>query len=336
MRDGLVVLDSNGEVVVHNPAAGPLLKQLHAELPDLTAHHVCEGARSLRTECRGCLFSPEVGPRSCVVEIEGGVFEIQAAQLEPDADGRSGRVLVSRDVSDRIAQDERQIHQERLAVLGEVAAVMAHELNNPLAAISMYNQMLATELGDDPRFADNVDVIQRNVESCTRTIRDLLDYATDAVPEVGGVDVNATLEDVSAFLRPIRERSGVDLHMDLGPEPLEVTGDEVQIRQVFVNLIVNAIQAVGSGGHVSVESTAEDGFAVVHVVDDGCGIPRAVHEKIFRPFFTTKERGEGTGLGLPTARRIAEMHGGGLDLVSSGEAGTQFRVRLRRRPEDAL
>ncbi len=336
MRDGLVVLDSDGELVLHNRASGPLLKQLRSERSAITAHHVCDGAKNLQTECRSCLFSPEVGPRSCVVEIEGGVFEIQAARLAPDAGGRSGRVLVSRDVSDRIAEDERQIHQGRLAVLGEVAAVMAHELNNPLAAISMYNQMLASELSEDARLSENVDVIQRNVESCTRTIRDLLDYATDATPEVGGgVDVNATLEDVSAFLRPIRERSDVELRMTLHAEPLDVTGDELQIRQVFVNLFVNAIQAVGSGGHVSVRSTAVDGFAVIHVADDGCGIPREVRERIFRPFFTTKERGEGTGLGLPTARRIAEMHGGGLDLVHSDETGTEFRVRLRLQLDEA-
>lgn len=334
MRDGLVVLDAGGELVVRNRAAGPILKQLRARESAITAHHVCNGSENGVVDCQRCLFSPEVGPRSCIVEIEGGVFEVSATQLAPDRDGRSGRVLISRDVSDRIAHDERQIHQERLAVLGEVAAVVAHELNNPLAAISMYNQMLATELGDDARFTENVDVIQRNVESCSRTIRELLDYATAATPEVDEVDVNATLEDVSVFLRPIRERSGVELRMSLHPEPLEVQGDEVQIRQVFVNLMVNAIQAVGRGGHVSIESTVEDGLAFVHVADDGPGIPSQVHEKIFRPFFTTKERGVGTGLGLPTARRIAEMHGGGLELVRSDETGTVFRVRLRLRSED--
>jgi len=339
MRDGLVVLDADGEVVIHNRAAGPLLKQLKTESASVSAYHVCEDARNLRTECSTCLFSPGVGPRSCVVEIDGGIYEIHAAKLAADASGRSGRVLVCHDLSDRIEQDERHIHQERLAVLGEVAAVMAHELNNPLAAISMYNQMLAAELADldeGERFDEHIKVIQRNVASCKQTIRELLDYATNTTPEIDVVDVKSTLEDVSIFLRPLRERSHVELRMALPDEPLEVTGDEVQIRQVFVNLIVNGIQALGTeGGWVSVETAIEDGYAIVDVRDNGPGIPDGVRDMIFRPFYTTKDRGEGTGLGLPTARRIAEMHGGGLELIKGARGESVFRVRLRLQPVNA-
>jgi two-component system NtrC family sensor kinase len=216
-----------------------------------------------------------------------------------------------------------------LAVLGEVAAVMAHELNNPLAAISLYNQMLATELAENESVQENVEVIQRNVESCKRTIRDLLDYSNNQTPAIGAVDVNATLEDVSSFLRLLRERSNVRITLDLAPLPLEVKMDEIQLRQIFVNLLVNAIQAIGpGGGEVSVKSSREDGYAAVDVVDSGCGIPAEMRQRIFRPFFSTKERGEGTGLGLPTARRITEMHGGTLQLLESSPAGSRFRVRL--------
>lgn len=335
MRDGLVVLDADGTPVIRNRAAGPLLKELRAEHSTLLPHHTCESADSRTKACHECLLSPGGGPRSCVVEIDGGVFEVHAAKMEADSNGRSGRVLVSRNLTDRIEQDEKQIHQERLAVLGEVAAVMAHELNNPLAAISMYNQMLAAELRDEPALRENVDVIQRNVESCTSTIRELLDYATAATPELGAVDLRATLEDVSTFLRPLRERKNVELSLNLPDSELLVNGDEIQLRQVFVNLIVNAIQACGpDGGSVSVTSKVGPGHCVVDVLDDGGGIPDDVREKIFRPFFTTKARGQGTGLGLPTARRITEMHGGRLDLVESGPDGTCFRVRLQIEREE--
>jgi len=335
MRDGLVVLDADGELVVHNRAAGPILTQLRDGNGTMRAYHRCDESEDRSAACHACLFSPEVGSSSCVVEIEGGVFEIHAERLAPDARGRSGRVLVSRDVSDRIARDERESHQDRLAVLGEVAAVMAHELNNPLAAISMYNQMLAAELRELPDLAENVDVIQRNVETCKRTIRELLNYATNATPELDTVELNATLEDASAFLRPLRERSNVALELNLWPQPLFVRGDEIQIRQVFVNLLVNAIQAVDAGnGAVSVTTLEEDGHAIVLVSDDGPGVPVEVREKIFRPFFTTKDRGEGTGLGLPTARRIAEMYGGGLELTNGKTTGSTFRVRFRLLQED--
>ena len=242
------------------------------------------------------------------------------------------------DFAIRVAQDEREIHQERLAVLGEVAAVVAHELNNPLAAINMFAQMIATKLPEDSDLREDVSIIERNTQTCSRTIRELLDYATGATPHMVCSEIHAILEDTLTFLRPLARRSGVQIEIDSAPQEAYVMGDEVQIRQIFVNLIVNAIQAVdaaGGAGHVSVRSVAEDGLAIVHVTDDGPGIPREVQEKIFRPFFTTKERGEGTGLGLPTARRIDEMHGGGLELVHSDGSGTVFRVRLRLQPEDA-
>ena len=332
MRDGLVVLDADGEPVIQNAAAGPLLQEIAAGPGSLVPHHLCSNAGAESEQCHRCLFAPEVGPRSCVMDIGGGVFEVHATTLAPDAEGRRGRLLVSRDLSDRVAQDEGQIHQERLAVLGEVAAVMAHELNNPLAAISMYNQMLAG-CGEGPA-AEATQVIQRNVESCKRTIRDLLSYATPTTPEVQAVDVHATLEDAGAFLRSLGKRSGVELELELARETLEVRGDEVQVRQVFVNLIVNAIQATGqargsAGGTVRVETRARGGQAQILVHDQGGGVPNELRERIFRPFFTTKSRGEGTGLGLPTARRIAEMHGGGLELLRSGPGGSTFRVRLR-------
>jgi len=335
MRDGLVVLDADGQPVVSNRAGRPLLDMLRDERVPALSHNICEHGRAGDEHCRECLFDVGAPPRSCVIDVGGGVYEVHVTRLAPDSSGRSGSVLLARDISDRVAQDERQIHQERLAVLGEVAAVMAHELNNPLAAISMYNQMLRAELGRDSGLRANVEVIQRNVESCKRAIRELLDYATASTPEITGLDVRDTLEDVATFLRPLRERSGVELELDLGREPLLVSGDEVQIRQIFVNLIVNAIQAIEGGGHVVVQARAGGDHVLVEVSDSGCGIDPQARELVFRPFYTTKARGEGTGLGLPTSRRIAEMHGGSLELVASGPGGTRFRVRLRRRVEGA-
>lgn len=334
MRDGLIVLDADGTPVVHNKAAAPILQQIVDAAWEPRPHHVCGMRERKKQTCRGCLFDPDGVPRSCMLEVAGGVYEVHATRLAPDKHGRAGRVLVSRDLSDRITQDEQQIHQERLAVLGEVAAVMAHELNNPLAAINMYNQMTVDEAQPDSEIAENSMVIQRNVQTCKRAIRELLDYATDTTPEIMAVDIAATLEDVSIFLRPIRERSNVKLEVNASETLHAVMGDEVQIRQVFVNLIVNAIQALGEqGGTVRVVAHEADSHVYVDVSDDGPGMAEEVREQIFRPFFTTKARGDGTGLGLPTSRRITEMYGGGLELLSSDTSGTCFRVRLGLAPE---
>jgi signal transduction histidine kinase len=337
MRDGLMVLDADGHPLVWNAAARPLVEIAASGGLELTAHRLCQSARASRGEapesaagaCHRCLFDAVAPPRSCLVDAGASVWEVHSTPLSAEPDGRAGRVLVARDVTDRITQDERQIHQERLAVLGEVAAVVAHELNNPLAAIRMFSQMLGRNLPPDSPLLEDVAVIERNIQACSRTIRDLLDYATGASPEVGELDVHATLADVERFLRALRERKGAELTLELAAPDASVLGDEVQVRQVFVNLILNALQA-GERVRVVVRTALEGNHLAVDVEDDGPGIPPDKHEAIFKPFYTTKPRGEGTGLGLPTARRITEIQGGSLELVSSRPGRTVFRVRLLR------
>ncbi len=329
MRDGLLVLDHRGDIVLRNDAVSALLDYRDRGGTGIS-RHVCHET-PVTDNCLSCLFEPRTGPKSCVIEAGGRVFEVHATSLAPDDRGRSGRVLVSRDITDRVQQDEREIHQERLSVLGEVAAVVAHELNNPLASISMFNEMLAAELDEASPLRENVEVIERNTETCKKTIRELLDYATGASPEIGPVDVHGTIGDVVRFLRPVADRSQVQLHTELGAANPFVTGDEVQLRQVFVNLVMNAIQAVEGAGEVRLESFDDEGQLVIEVRDTGAGIDPQDRDRIFRPFFTTKARGRGTGLGLSTAQRIAEMHGGGLNLAESSASGTAFRVRLRAR-----
>jgi signal transduction histidine kinase len=339
MRDALIVLDPDGEPEVWNRAAEPLIAVVRSGGQELRAHRAClraeengelngNGAEQ-EHPCLGCLFEPSAPPRSCLIDAGPLAFEVHSTRLTSMADGRSGRVLVARDVTDRVAQDEREIHQERLAVLGEVAAVMAHELNNPLAAIKMFTQMIESKLPEDSPLREDVSIIERNTQTCSRTIRELLDYATGAPPEVGSVDVHASLRDVASFLRAFREREETELVLELEAEDPIVISDEVQLRQVFVNLILNALQAVG-GGTVSVSTSQDGNHLVVDVTDDGPGIAAELADTIFRPFYTTKPRGSGTGLGLSTARRITEIQGGSLELVDGRPGHTTFRVRLLR------
>ena len=335
MRNGLVVLDSEGEVVFSNAAARPLLHMLRQgeRSGDLASRHPCTQEHR-QEHCSDCLLSPELEPRTCVLEFEGGTFEVNATRLEGELTGLSGRLLVSHDITDRVAQDEREMHQERLSVLGEVAAVMAHELNNPLAAIRMYAHLIDEQLGEQSELKEHIEVISRNTDNCSRTIRDLLTYAMDATPETGPVDLRDVILDVCSFLRPMHERAGVSLELDLGEDgPASVQGDELQLRQIFVNLIMNAVQALDAGGRVTVRLRVRGDHHVIEVSDDGPGIAPSDRERIFHAFFTTKPRGEGTGLGLSTARRIAELHGGGLELVDTDGPGSTFRVRLRRAVE---
>jgi two-component system sensor kinase FixL len=128
----------------------------------------------------------------------------------------------------------------------------------------------------------------------------------------------------------VSKRTPVEVTWALRAEHHLVRGDEVQLRQVFVNLAMNAFQAMNGGGkQVSIHTHSDDTHLLVDVVDEGEGIAEETRDEIFRPFFTSKPRGSGTGLGLPTARRITEMHGGSLDLLESRPGRTVFQVRLR-------
>jgi signal transduction histidine kinase len=335
MKDGLVLLDESGRVEISNEAAGPLLAILDSD-GSAVAPRRCAAAGKKSRNCAHCLADPFEPTTSCMIDANDRVFEVLATRL-PSARGRSGRVLVARDVTEYVTLDERKVHQERLAVLGEVGAVIAHELNNPLAAISMYAQMMEREMAGDPRWTEHIEVIRRNTEICKRTIRGLLDYAAATPgPEPEDVDVHEMLGDVARFLRPVLEKSGVTIEWELSASATAITCVESHLRHVFVNLILNACQAqTGPGGRIRIRTASpvadESGGSIgVEIEDSGPGIPESLRGRIFEPFFTSKASGKGTGLGLSTARRIIDAIGGRLTLVS-GEAGrTVFSVQVPR------
>lgn len=328
LRDGLLVLDETGEPVLANDAAAPFVELLRRRADALTSHYECAEA-DRETTCAGCLVQPDAPSRLCVLDVGGRTYEVHAAMIAPDSQGARGRVLVARDITDRVNRDEREIHQERLSVLGEVAAVLAHELNNPLTSIRMFAQMMADELPPDAPHREHVDVVLRNTEVCRRSIRELLGYANDSAPTAERVELADVLRDVARFVRPLADRAGVRIELQDDGVACELNADEIQLRQLFVNLLMNAVQAAEEpGGTVKVDWRMRRDSVHVDVIDSGPGIPEELQPRIFDAFVSSKPRGEGTGLGLPTARRIAELHGGGLDLIESRPGRTHFRVRL--------
>lgn len=334
MEDGLIYLDIEGNVALFNEAAQPIVSALHSKTQSVFARR-CMIAGAEGRNCFECLFDQNIDVPSCTVYVRERVYEIISTQLE-SSEGKHGRILVSRDITERTRIDEHQAHQERLAMLGEIVAVMAHELNNPLAAISMYNQMMEQELAGDSPYREHVDVIKRNADICKKTIRDLLDYSRTAVPELSEFDLNDLLTDVVQFLRPMYEKGNVAFDLRFLSDACLVESNEIYVRQILVNLLMNAIQAMGEkGGKVTVETRCErEGTVGVTVVDTGPGIPLELQAKIFEPFYTTKPAGKGTGLGLSTARRITEALQGRLELVHSEPGQTVFSIELPRSTTD--
>ncbi len=334
MQDALVFLDAEGRVALSNEAAGSVAGLLRAGAPrDLAVRCPLVFEAGALRDCVRCLARERAPRLACRIDLDGRILEVGASAIVSGATVL-GRLLVARDVTEQVAVDERSAHQERLAVLGEVAAVVAHELNNPLSAIAMYAQMLEAELPADSPFREHAGVIRRNTEGCTKSIRGLLDWAWHAEPAVADVDLHEVIDEVALFLRPLLRRAGVTLVREAPLADPRVCADALQLRQVLVNLALNAVHSAGGhGGRVAFEAGAEaEGRRVwVDVVDDGPGVPAERRERIFEPFFTTKPAGRGTGLGLPIARRLVEAHGGALTLRESAPGRTVFRVELPRR-----
>ncbi|MFQ5631487.1 MAG: sensor histidine kinase, partial [bacterium] len=266
---------------------------------------------------------------SCVLTLESRIFEVISTKL-PTMKGAAGKILMARDITERERMNEKQAHQERLTVLGKTAAVVAHELNSPLAAISMYNQMMQAELSQASPFREHVDVINRNTQTCQRIIKDLLEYARTPQPKIEKVDLHKILNDVLRFLRPLNKNGENPVECQFSAKRPIILGDATQINQVFVNLLLNALQAIPPDDGRVVLKTSEnvDGKTLsVDVEDNGPGIDKKHRAEIFEPFFTTKSSG-GTGLGLPTAQRIVKAHRGELILKLSKPGKTIFRVTL--------
>lgn len=224
-------------------------------------------------------------------------------------------------------------HADRLGGLGRIASAVAHEINTPLGSIDLCLQGLQSELAEEQpsleQLRDYLTTAAAQVESCTATTRKLLSYAhlQPQEPRIGSVSnlVHEAVELVGAHCR----QRGVTVDLELAEPAPEVTGDLAQLRQVLVNLILNAADASPRGAHVRVATARADGHVTIDVKDRGKGVPADLRSEIFSPFFTTKRLGEGTGLGLSIAREIIEAHGGELTFADQPEgSGSVFRIDL--------
>ena len=240
-----------------------------------------------------------------------------------------GQVLSVRNLTDerRIAEQLRQ--SEKLAALGELVAGVAHELNNPLAGISAFAQLLLEEdLNADQR--ESARLIKREADRAVGVIRDLLLFSRKAGPSGTPIDLNALVQ-LTLRLRAYSLRStGVQVETNLDATLPEVAGDDQKLQQVILNLIVNAEYAMRRTPtkRLVVRTAHEGDSAVIEVSDTGAGMSEETLQRAFEPFFTTKPAGEGTGLGLSVSYGIIEAHQGTISVESTPERGTTFRIAL--------
>ena len=229
---------------------------------------------------------------------------------------------------ERIRLSEQLRHADRLATIGQLAAAVAHELNEPLGNILGFAQ-LARQCAHLPQAAGaDLEKIVNAALHAREVVRKLMLFARPAPPQKRPVDLNRIIADGLYFLEARCAKSGIELVRTLAASLPPVMADPSQLYQVLVNLVVNAIQAMPDGGRLVVQTTAGgDGVSMV-VEDNGVGMSAEVAAHIFTPFFTTKSAGEGTGLGLSVVQGIVESYAGTIDVRSQPGQGSRFEVRL--------
>jgi signal transduction histidine kinase len=237
------------------------------------------------------------------------------------------------DYIERLKNTRQQLIQaEKLNALGQLAASVAHEINNPLAGVLVYSKLLSKRLQGGPFDKDealsNLSKIESAVSHCSKIIHGLLNFARQSEPVLQPVVIGSVIDQAMSLVGHEAEMKGVEIiREETSPLP-PVMADFGQLQQVFVNLVINAIQATPNGGKLIIRSSIDDGWVKVALEDTGHGIPPENMEKLFTPFFTTKEPGKGVGLGLAVSYGIIERHGGKIEVQSEVGKGSTFTVHL--------
>ncbi|HEX3544202.1 MAG TPA: ATP-binding protein, partial [Candidatus Acidoferrum sp.] len=237
-------------------------------------------------------------------------------------------LLLFDDVTQRERLEEQMTQTEKLTSLGLLAAGVAHEVNTPLAVISNYIQMLGKQMPDgDPKQAI-IEKIVKQTFRASEIVNNLLNFSRTSATEVVDIDVNRVVEETLSLVAHPLKTSQIQVVRQLGATLPAVRGSANKLQQVFLNLFLNARDAMPGGGMLEVRTTAHNGSVEVEIVDTGAGIAREHIHRIFDPFFTTKASGRGTGLGLSVSYGIIKEHSGKIDVRSTVGKGTSFHVEL--------
>jgi signal transduction histidine kinase len=255
-------------------------------------------------------------------------LNISIAPLVAKDQERIGRLIILDDVTDRAELEQRLVQADKLSSIGLLAAGVAHEVNTPLAVISTYAQMLAKQVADDSQKSLILEKIAKQTFRASEIVNSLLNFSRTSSTSFGNVQVNRVIQETFSLLEHQLLKSGVEVVTDLDPDLPAVHGNAGKLQQVFLNLFLNARDAMANGGMLEVRSYSDSVGACIEVSDTGHGIaPENLH-RIYDPFFTTKGAKKGTGLGLSVTYGIIQEHGGSIEVSNRRGGGATFRVEL--------
>ncbi len=277
--------------------------------------------------------SGSIKDRECRIREKSGLevlILLSVTGTMSEAAKRKSYIGIAKDVTAR-KRMERQLQQaDRLASLGQTAAGVAHELNTPLGIILGYTQLLLRNCEEQNASHGDLQIIEKQAKNCRRIVQDLLKFARGSATQKSYVDLITCFDEVISLLGHQFEKEGITVETQFEQDLPKVFADGEKLKQVLVNLLVNAKQAIsGNGTIVVIVKLGPDKHNIlISVSDDGCGMSQKTLEKIFDPFFTTKPVGVGTGLGLSVSYGIIQAHGGCLQVESKEGVGTTFTISL--------
>ena len=335
LNDGLVVLDLEDRVLRWNAALERIYGVTHdaavgEPLTDLFDASFTERLHRARREqpTGATLYRVPLTSRHADERRQLLVDAAIAPLRTPEGD-TAGTLVILEDITARVHLEEQLQLSDKMASIGLLAAGVAHEVNTPLTGISSFTQMLLEGMEpDDPR-TKLLEKIEHQTFRAAKIVNGLLNLARPGRSDAPGpVDVNAVINDVLALLEHQFQTANIRLRRELSSTPTVVQGVEFKLQQVFLNLFLNARDAMSSGGWLSITSRIEDTRAVIEVADTGTGIASEDLPRIYDPFFTTKGVGQGTGLGLSIAYGVIKEHSGSIECRSGPDQGTRFTVSL--------
>ncbi len=285
-----------------------------------------KGERLRRTLADGIRQTYEVE----ILDRSGGLkyAVLSISPLRTGDEKMAGVLVIANDITERNRLEQQVAQAEKMSAIGQLAAGIAHEINNPIGGImnclyNIRNKRLPKDR-EDVYLKSMEDGIQR----VQRTVEQLLDFSQQHEPLLMAVDINKLVEDVLSLMSYAVTKNDIHLRKELDPAIPKIMLDQHKIGQVFMNMMLNAVQAVKDEGEVAVKTYSDKNWCCIAVADNGGGIPPHILPRIFDPFFTTKDVGKGTGLGLSVSLGIVEKHAGKIDVKSEEGKGTTFTIRL--------
>lgn len=311
---GVVLIDGNGCIEQLNHAALRMLGAVPAGTPWARVHGLLS-----ETETRGEFL------------LRHGEGELRVSLSETPQDTRGGRIALLHDVTEAWQMRQQTARNERLAAMGEMVAGLAHQLRTPLAAALLYTGHMSNATLDQETRSRVTERALERLRHLEKLIHDMLIFARGEALGRESFGVCELTAELAHTIEPVADRRKVVFSSSCGAGERLLFGNRKEIASALLNLLENALQAVGESGQVALAADVEAGQAVFRVQDNGRGIPDELQKRLFEPFFTT--RADGTGLGLAIARGVARAHGGDIRLRSSPGEGTEFSFLIPLAPE---